>query len=131
MLEIFIKKNLSLLAVFGLLPLSKNFKDVLLKKIRVRVSDVDQFQGVFYCDFISAGKVVHEELHQVEEITGFESSLVENAPFVHKGEFILIDLAIKIFIDFPNPLVDLGFAEGETEFGENSDDILLVDGEAE
>ena len=131
MLEIFIKKNLSLLAVFGLLPLSKNFKDVLLKKIRVRVSDVDQFQGVFYCDFISAGKVVHEELHQVEEITGLESSLVENAPLVHEGEFILIDLTVEIFIDFPNPLVDLGFAEGETEFGENSDDILLVDGEAE
>ena len=104
---------------------------MLLEEIRVRVSDVDQFQGVFYCDFISAGKVVHEELHQVEEITGLESSLVENAPFVHKGEFILIDLAVEIFIDFPNPLVDLGFAEGETEFGENSDDILLIDGEAE
>ena len=130
MLEIFIKKNLSLLAIFSLLPLSKNFKDVLLEEIRVRVSDIDQFQCIFYCDFVSAGKVVHKELHHVEEITRLESSLVKNTPFVHEGELILIDLTVEIFIDFPNPLVDLGFAEGEAEFGENSDDILLIDGEA-
>jgi len=127
--EIFIEKDLSLLPVFGLLPLSKNLEDVLLKEIRVRVSYIDQLQSILDCDLISAGQIVHEELHQVKEVARLESSLIKNASLVHEGKFVLVDLSVKVLIDFPNPLINLWLAEGKAEFSQDSDDIFLVDGE--
>ena len=104
---------------------------MLLQEIRVRVSHVNQFKSIFNCDFISAGEVVHQKLNQVEEISGFETGLIEDAAFVHESKFVFIDLSVKIFIDFPDPLVNLRFVVWETEFGKDADHIFFIDGETE
>jgi len=69
-------------------------------------------------------------LNQVEKITGFKTSLVEDAAFVHESELVLVNFSVKIFIDFPYPLVDLRFAVREAEFSEDSDHILLVNSQS-
>lgn len=104
---------------------------MLLEEIRIRIADVDEFEGVLNCDLASAGQVVHQELHEVEEIAGFEASLVEDAPFVHEAELVLVDFPVEVLVDLPDPLVDFGFAVGEGEFGEDADHVLLVDGQSE
>lgn len=101
-----------------------------LKKIRVRVTDIDQFKSVFDCDFVSTSQVIHQKLYQVKEVTRLKSCLVEDASFVHECELIFIDLSIKILIDFPDPLIDFRFAERETELSQYSDHILLVNRKA-
>ena len=90
------------------------------------VSDVDQLQGVLNSDFSSAGQIIHKELNEIEEISGLEPCLIENASFVHESELILVDGAIEVLIDFPDPLIDLGLAEREIKFCENSNDIFFI-----
>ena len=88
---------------------------MLLEEVRVGVAHVDEFEGVLHCDFVPAGQVVHEELYQIEEVSGFEASLVKDAPLVHEREFVLIDFSIEIFVDFPDPLIHLGLVVGEAQ----------------
>lgn len=90
------------------------------------MADINKFQGVFNGDAPSSGNIVHQELGQVEKISGFEPSLVENATFIHEGELILIDAAVQVFIDLPNPLIDFRFAEWKIKFCQNSDDVFLI-----
>ena len=81
--QVLIKQNFSLLAVFSFFSFSEYLEDVLLKEIRVRVTDIDQFESIFDCDFISASQVVHQKLNQVEKVARFEARFIKNASFVH------------------------------------------------
>lgn len=98
-----------------------------LEQVWVIIADVDQFECVFNGDFVPAGEVVHEELDEIEEVSGFEAGIVEDAALVHECELVLVDFSVEILVDFPDPLVHFGLAVGEVEFGEHADDVLLVD----
>lgn len=100
-----------------------------LQQIRVRIANIDQFEGVLHRDLVPAGEVIHQKLDEIEEISGLEASLIEDASLIHEGKLVLIDFAIEILIDFPDPLVDFGLAVGEAELGQHADDVLLVDGQ--
>jgi len=118
------------LAVLSLFSLAEDLEDVFLEEFRVGVAHVDEFEGVFHGYLVPAAKVIHEELDQIEEVPGFEARLVEDAALVHEGELILVDLSVEVFVNFPDPLVDFWLAVGEAEFGEDADEVLLVDGQS-
>ena len=101
------------MAVVSLLLISKDLFNVLLEQVRVRVAYVDKLEGILYSDFAPAGQVVHEKLHQVEEVAWLQASFVKNATFVHQREFVLVDLAVQILVHLPNPLVDFWLVVGE------------------
>lgn len=112
--QVLFEENFPLLTVLCLFPLSKDLKDVLLKQVRVWITHIDKLESVFDGDFVPAGQVVHEELDKVEEVPRLKASLVENAALIHQCELILVHLSVKVFVYFPNPLIDLWFAVGET-----------------
>ncbi len=114
LLQIFFKINFSLLAILCFLPIFKNGLDMFFQL--VWMPDVNQLKCVFYSDFASACQIVHQELDEIKQISRFEPCLIENASFVHERKFVLIDGAIKVFIDFPNPLLNLGLTKGEIQF---------------
>jgi len=122
--EVLVEQNFSLLTVLSLFSFFEDVLDVFLKL--VWMANINKFQSVFYGDAPSSCNVVHQELGQVEKISGFKPSLVENATFIHEGEFILIDAAVQIFIDLPNPLIDLRLAEWKIKFCQDSDDVFLI-----
>ena len=103
---------------------------MLLQQVRVRVAHIDEFEGIFDGDFVPAGQVVHEELDEVEEVARFKSSFVENASFVHESELVFVDFSIKVLIYFPDPLIYFWLAVGETQFGQHSNHVFLVDGQS-
>ena len=76
----------------------------------IGMADVNEFECVLNSDAPSSGNIIHQELGQVEEVSGFEPGLVEDAAFVHECELVLIDRAIEVFVDLPDPLIDFGFA---------------------
>ena len=129
LLQIFIKQDFSFLAILSLFPFSEYLKNMLLKEIRIRVADIDKLESILHCYFISASQVIHQKLYQVKKVTRFQSSLVKNTSFVHEGELVLIDLSVKIFIDFPDPLVNFRFVVREAEFSQHANHVLLVNGQ--
>lgn len=129
LLQVLLKKNLPLLAVFGLLPLSKDLEDVLLQEVGIWIPDVDKLQGVLNGDLASAGQIVHQELYEVEEVSGLEAGLIEDAALVHQGELVFVDLSVQVLVDLPDPLIDLGLAVREGQLGEHPNHVLLVDGQ--
>ena len=128
--EVLLEEYLPLLAVLSLLPFSEDLEDVLLEQIWIWISDVDEFQGILDGDLASAGEVVHQELDEIEEVSGLEASLIEDASFVHEGKLVFVDLSVQVLVDLPDPLVHLWFAVGEGELGEHPNHVLLVDGQA-
>lgn len=129
LLQVLLEQNFPLLAIFGLLAFSKDLEDVFLKEIRIRVSDVDKFQGILNCDLASTSKIVHQKLNKIKEVSGLESGLIEDASFVHESELVLNDFSVQILINFPDPLIDLWFAVGKRQLGEHSNHVLLVNGQ--
>lgn len=123
--EVLIEKHFSLLTVFSLFSLLEDVLDMLFKL--VWMTNVNELQCVFNCNAPSASDIIHQELSQVEEISRFEPGLIENAALVHECEFVFIYRAIEVFIDFPDPLIDFGLAEGEVELCQDSDDVFLIE----
>jgi hypothetical protein len=113
--EIFFEKYFSLLSIFGLFPLLENVPNVFFEL--VWMTDINELQSVFYSDPPSSGDIVHQELSQVKEISGLKPGLVEDAAFIHECEFVLINGAIEILINLPDPLIDFGLAIVKIEFG--------------
>ena len=123
--EVFFEKYFSLLSIFSLFPLLKDVLDVFFKLIWM--ADINKLQSVFNSDAPSSCNIIHQELSQVEKVSGLEPGLVKDAAFIHECEFVLIDGAIEILIDFPNPLIDFGLAVVKVELCQDSDDIFLVE----
>jgi hypothetical protein len=66
-------------------------------------------------------------LNEVKEVSWLESCLVEDATLVHECKLVFIDFAIKVFVDFPDPLIDFWLTIRKIKLSEDSDHILLVD----
>lgn len=123
--EVFFEKDFSLLSVFSLFSLFEDVLDVFFEL--VWMADINEFQSVFNSDAPFSSDIVHQELSQVEKVSGLEPGLVKDATFIHECEFVLIDGAIEILIDLPNPLIDFGLAVVKVEFCKDSDDVFLVE----
>ena len=52
--------------------------------------------------------IVHEERHQVVELSWLEVARVRNATFVHSLEFELADITVQIVIDLPDDELNIG-----------------------
>ena len=125
MFEVFFEEDFSLLSVFGFFPFLKDVSDMIFKLIGM--SDVNEFECVLNSDAPSSGNIIHKKLSQVEKVSGFKPSLIEDAAFVHECELVLIDGAIEVFIDLPNPLIDFRFAVIEVKLSQDSDDVFLIE----
>ena len=100
---------------------------MLLEQVGVGVAYIDELESVLDGDFAPAGQVVHQKLHQVEEVAWLQASFVKNATLVHQREFVLVDLAVQILVHLPNPLVDFWLVVGEAQLSQNTDHVFLVD----
>lgn len=77
LLEILLEGYLLLQVVRPLFLLAEDALDVLLQL--VLVADVDELQSVLNCDAPLLALVVHQELHQIEEVARLQTVLVEYA----------------------------------------------------
>ena len=109
--QIFLKQNLSVLPIFSLLFLLENVVDVLLQLFWM--TNIDKLQCIFYGNLTSASEIIHQELGQIKKIPGLQTCFVENASLVHQSELVLINTAIEILINFPNPLIYFRFTKWE------------------
>lgn len=130
LLQVLLEQNLPLLAVLGLLALSEDLEDVLLQQIWIWISDIDELQGILDGDLAPAGQVVHKELDKVEEVSGLQAGLIEDASLVHEGKLIFVDLSVQVLVDLPDPLIHLGLAVGEGQLCEHPNHIFFIDGQA-
>lgn len=125
LLQVFLKKDLSFLTIFGFLSLLKNVPNVVLKLFWV--SYVNQLQRIFDSNFPPAGNIIHQELDQIEEVPRLEPGFIKDASFIHECELVLIYAAIEVLIDLPQPLVNFGFIIREVQLGQDPDDVFLVE----
>ena len=65
-------------------------------------------EGLFNRDAALEVLIVHQERHQVVELTGLEVARIRDATLVHSLELLLADETVQVIIDLPNDQVDVG-----------------------
>ena len=64
-------------------------------------------QSVLHGDFTSVVAVIHQEEHQIEELSRFQSTRIDRAPLVHGLKLLLADHPVQIIINLPDHLLQL------------------------
>mmetsp|Transcript_1338 Transcript_1338/g.3306 ORF Transcript_1338/g.3306 Transcript_1338/m.3306 type:complete len:221 (-) Transcript_1338:164-826(-) len=98
--------NLQLLSVVGLLLVAENFPDLVVE-LAAAVAHEDDLQCLLDTDLSSLLLVVHQELGQVEQVSGLHSRRVRDATLVHGQELVPPDHVVQVVVDLPDPELDL------------------------
>ena len=77
-------------------------------KVLTAVTHEKNLQSLLNGDTSLEVLIVHEECHQVVELSGFEVTGVRNAPLVHSFKLKLANETVQIVIDLPNDELDVG-----------------------
>ena len=99
--------DLLLLFVLLLVVDSENGFDLSVKSFSA-VPDEEDLQRVLDGDSAPELFVVHQELHEVEELSGLEASRVRYSPLVHRHELVFADHPVEVVVDLPDHVGDFG-----------------------
>ena len=95
----------------------------LLVKILTTMAHEQNLEGLFNRDAPLEVLIVHQERHQVVELTGLEVARIRDATLVHSLEFLLADETVQVIIDLPNDELDVGACRSASEELERASDV--------
>ena len=77
----------------------KDCFNFIIKKFSA-VSHVEDLQCLFDGDSALESLVIHEKLHEVEELPGLKACFIGNAALVHRLELLLADEPVEVIVHF-------------------------------